>query len=302
MPLDYDNVDDHLKELTEISAEMLDWFLIVTKRILFVEDQKDAQSFSRPVSYMAWYDEIAKTQTVDEDLLNTLNTRYERLLNLSDKLINQHLKFQKPTEFSEYEEFSRFFEAFMDSLRRVEKEIVLDKSGLDAETGLRKKSILKKDLDREMQRLARQGKPFSLALVRLDNFDEITECEGEQLPNYLKHIADLIKKSMRSFDDAYRTGPSEFVLSLKQADVTGGIRALERLKELLEGCRYKFHSEKLDYKKASLSCSVAEPVPNDNLEALLKNMREDLDSSDKDDDSVLEYYELSPLQRFIQSN
>ena len=301
MPLDYD-LDNKIKELTEISADHLDWFMQLTKRILFVGDHADGQSFSRPVSYTAWYEEVRQKEDIDEALLLNLNTRYERLVNLSDKLINNHLKFKEPSSYEEYDELTRFFEGFMDTLRRVEKELILDENGLDPETGLRKKSVLNKDLDREMQRLARQGKPFSLALVRLDHYDEIFKYEGEDTSLYLKHIAELIKKSMRSFDDAYRTGPGEFILSLKQADVTGGIRALERLKELLEGYRYTFKSDKLDSKMASLSCCVAEPLPNDSLENLLANMRGDLETTDKEEDAVLEYYELSPLQRYIKSN
>ncbi|NCT40629.1 MAG: diguanylate cyclase [Alphaproteobacteria bacterium] len=301
MALDY-GLDNQLKELTEISAEHLDWFMQLTKRILFVGEHAEGQNFSRPQSYTAWYEEAKESSEIDEDLLLSLNTRYERLVNLSDKLINNHLKFKKPSDYQDYDELTRFFEGFMDTLRRVEKEMILDKNGIDPDTGLRKKSVLKKELDREMQRLARQGKPFSLALIRLDHYDEIAKHEGEHLPEYLKHIAELIKKSMRSFDDAYKMNDGEFILSLKQADVTGGVRALERLKELLQGYSYSFKSKELESKKASLSCCVAEPLPNDNLDNLLANMRNDLDTTDKNEDAVLEYYELSPLQRYIKTH
>ena len=301
MPLDYE-LDSQLKEITEISAEYLDWFLQLTKRILFVGDHADGQSFSRPVSYTAWIEEIREENELDKELLASLEMRYERLVNLSDTLINNHLKYNEPTNYEEYDELTFFFERFMDTLRRVEKELILDKNGVDPETGLLKKSKLKKDLDREMQRLARQGKPFSLALVRLDHYDEIAEKEGEGFPEYLQHIADLIKKCMRSFDDAYRTDKNEFVFSLKQADVTGGVRALERLKELLESNRYDFKSEALNSNMASLSCCVAEPLPDDSLENLLANMRKDLETTDKEEDTVLEYYEMSPLQRYIKSS
>lgn len=301
MPLDYE-LDNHLKELTEISAHHLDWFMQLTKRIMFVGDHADGQSFTRPVNYTAWYDEVRELDQIDEDLLLNLNTRYERLINLSDKLINNHLKTKETATFEEYDELTRFFEGFMDTIRRVEKELILDEKGIDPETGLRRKTVLKKDLDREMQRLARQGKPFSLALVRIDHFEQIAEAEGENTSRYLKHVAELIKKSLRSFDDAYRTDDAEFVLALKQADVTGGVRALERLKELLEGYRYAFTSEKLSAKMVSLSCCVAEPLPDDSVDDLIENMRRDLDVTEKDEDTVLEYYELSPLQRYIQSN
>jgi len=301
MPLDYE-LDSQLRELTEISAHHLDWFMQLTKRILFVGEHADGQNFTRPVNYTAWYEEIRDKGQVEEDLLLNLNTRYERLVNLSDKMINNHLKFKEPATYEEYDELTRFFEGFMDTIRRVEKELILDEKGIDLETGLRRKSVLNKDMDREMQRLARQGKPFSLALVRIDYFDQIAKEEGKDVARYLKHVAELIKKSLRSFDDAYRTDDGEFVLALKQADVTGGVRALERLKELLEGYRYDFASEKLSSKMVSLSCCVAEPLPDDNVNELIENMRKDLGDIEKDEDAVLEYYELSPLQRYIQTS
>lgn len=301
MPLDYE-LDSQLKDLTEIAADHLDWFMQLTKRILFVDEQKEGQSFSRPVSYTAWYDEILEKTDIDEELLLGLNTRYERFVNLSDKLINNNLKSKQPASYQEYDELTRFFEGFMDTLRRVEKELILDEKGVDVETGLRRKTVLNKDMDREMQRLARQGKPFSLALVRIDHFEKISEAEGDRTVEYVKHISELIKKSVRSFDDAYRVDDGEFILSLKQADVTGGVRALERLKELLEGYTYEFTSGKLDSKMASLSCCIAEPLPHDDINELIENMRKDLDTTDKDEDAVLEYYELSPLQRYIKSS
>jgi len=301
MPLTYE-LDSDLKDLTEISAHYLDWFMQLTKRIMFVNEHADGQNFTRPVTYTAWYEEIHDKGQVEEDLLLNLNTRHERLVNLSDKLINNHLKNKEPATYEEYDELTRFFEGFMDTIRRVEKEMILDEKGVDLETGLRRKTVLNKDLDREMQRLARQGKPFSLALVSIDHFDEIAKAEGKNISRYIKHIAELIKKSVRSFDDAYRTDDGEFILSLKQADVTGGIRALERLKELLEGYTYEFTSEKLDSKMASLSCCVAEPLPHDDVNELINNMRKDLEGTEKEEDAVLEYFELSPLQRYIQSS
>lgn len=302
MPLDYE-LDSQLKELTEISGNYLEWFLQLTQRILFVDDNEDGQNFSRPVSFQSWLDEIQGTEIIDAKLLETLEIRYGRLVKLSDELINNNLKFKTAVSHKDFNQLAVFFEAFMDTLRRVEKEIVLDGAGIEPVTGLRQKSVLAKDLDREMQRLARQGKPFSLALVQIENYNEIKAAEGdEEVIGYLKHVAELIKKCMRSFDDAYRTNEYEFVLSLKQADVSGGIRALERLKDLLERNKYTFNSDTLTTDHVSLSCCVAEPLPDDNINDLIENMRKDLTKTEKEEATVLEYYELSPLQRYIQSN
>lgn len=297
MPLDYE-IDSQLKELTEISAEYLEWFIGFTKQTAFV-GEGNAEQVTYPESFTAWFERTKAERTMDEGMLESLEECHNKLKTFSETTLSQPL----PISVQSYSELSENFEQFTDALRRVEKELILDENGIDEVTGLRRKSVMAKDLDREMQRLSRQGKPFSLALVSIDNFDAISKEEGKEgTLSYLMHIAGLIKQSLRSFDDAYRTDKAEFILSLKQADVTGGIRALERLKELLELNSFTFKSENLNSSMVSLSCCVAEPLPDDSTDALIENMRKDLEGNDKEDRTVLEYYELSPLQRYIQSN
>ena len=293
MPLDYE-LDSQLKELTEISADCLDWFLTLSKTMFF--SSVTLEQKQPPQSVNNWLNQSANEAVLEHALIDTLRKRFERLTNCSQNI-------KTPPEQQAYEELSEHFEKFMDTLRRAEKELILDKSGIDDITGMRRKWVMHKDLEREMQRLARQGKPFSLALVRLNNFIQIEQEEGEEGTNkYLEHIAKLMKQSLRSFDDAYRIGADEFVLSLKQADVSGGIRALERLKELLEANDYTFTSKKLKDQMPSLSCCVAEPVYEDKVEELIANMREDMKEAEQEEQTLLEYYELSPLQRFVKQN
>lgn len=300
MPLEYE-MDNQLKELTEISSEYLDWFLQLTTRIHYAEARVAGENTPIPESFTNWLSGMREASILDNALIENLNNRYERLVIFANTLLTESMTNARPPVLDQYTELARHFEKFMDTLRRAEKELILDKNGIDEVTGLRRKSVLQQDLDREMQRLSRQGKPFSLALVRIDHFEQIEKEEGENIKPYLQHIARLIKQSLRSFDDAYRTDDAEFILALKQADVTGGIRALERLKELLELNSYEFTSANLSPNMASLSCCVAEPLPDDSTDALIENMRGDLGGSEKDDDTVLEYYELSPLERFVKT-
>lgn len=300
MPLDYE-MDNQLKELTEISSDYLDWFLHLTARIHYAEARVSGDNTPIPESFINWLSEMREAGVLDKALIDNLNTRYERLVLFANGLLTESMTTARPPLLNQYNELAKHFEKFMDTLRRAEKELILDKNGIDEITGLRRKSVLQKDLDREMQRLSRQGKPFSLALVRIDHFDQIKKEEGENIKPYLQHIAKLIKQSLRSFDDAYRTDEAEFILALKQADVTGGIRALERLKELLELNSFEFTSTNLNSSMASLSCCIAEPLPDDSTDGLIENMRNDLGGSEKEDHTVLEYYELSPLERFVKT-
>ena len=300
MPLEYET-DYQLKELTEISSEYLDWFLKLNARLHYAEARADGKATAVPESFTSWLSDMREEAALDTVLLENLNTRYERLVVLANMLLTDASTSGNPPAFDKSNELAEHYEKFMDTLRRAEKELIFDKNGIDELTGLRKPPVLEKDLEREMQRLSRQGKPFSLAIARLDYFDQIKAEEGSDIDRYLKHISKLIKKSLRSFDDAYRTGENEFVLALKQADVTGGIRALERLKEFLEMNVYDFSSPKLKSNMVSLSCCVAEAVADGNVNDLLESIRSDLDRLETGDDTVLEHFELSPLERFMKS-
>jgi GGDEF domain-containing protein len=154
-----------------------------------------------------------------------------------------------------------------------------------------------KDLEREMERRSRRGKPFSLALVRIDRYDEIREMQNvDEHARLLMTLANMIRKCLRSFDDAYRSGEGEFIMSLKHADISGGTAALNRLRRLLE-------EEKIVIGVAfplSLSGCVAEPMPGDDLSLLLGNMRHDLGRYGEHGGAALEYHEISPLQRFVE--
>ena len=157
------------------------------------------------------------------------------------------------------------------------------------------------DYEREMSRLRRQGKGFCLAIARIDNFSEIEQhYPDEQSRPLVKLVSDLIKLSIRSFDDAYHMGRGEFVLCLKQTSVSGGFSALERLRRELEvqDIMLDLGTRQMEM---SMSCCIAEPVDGDDVHDLLDYLRKDLESTGKRTDRVLEYFELSPLQRYVQT-
>jgi diguanylate cyclase (GGDEF)-like protein len=209
---------------------------------------------------------------------------------------------EKPS-FIAFDALSVLFEEFTHNIRRLQQDLLRENSGLDPMTGLRNTASLDVDLHREMERLARQGRPFSLALVRIDNLDAITEQAGvPRAEQVIRNVADMIRKSLRSFDDAYRITDNEFILSLKQADIRGGLRALERLRLELERKSIVYDEKGNRTNPMTLSCCVAEPVPGEHTRDLIENLRADLHGADKSENIILEYHEMSPLQRFIKTS
>lgn len=302
MPLNYD-LDTHLKVLEAVLDDYTEWFLQVTRRIFYpTEDHNNGKTgvFTCPQSFESWVKETEKAGTMQAGVLQSLKDLHQDLCARADFLMSGSAKSRLPPPHSEFLKLTVLFEEFTGRIRRQEKDQLLGDSGLDTLTGLRSKDAMEKDIRREMDRLARQGKTFALALVRIDNFAGMQAGMTErELNDNIKLVAEFVKKSMRSFDDAYRIDNGMFVLSLKQTGTTGGIKALKRLKMELDKSKatYKLNGTET---LLSLSSCIGEPNEGEEIMVFLENLKKDLDIYNQDKGSVVEYFELSPLQRYIR--
>jgi diguanylate cyclase (GGDEF)-like protein len=90
---------------------------------------------------------------------------------------------------------------------------------------------MRDDLTRELSRFQRSGKPFCLALMDIDYFKNVNDTYGhENGDRVLSAVANHTSRSLRPFDDAWRWGGEEFLLCLKEADLSAGVLALERVR------------------------------------------------------------------------
>ncbi len=241
--------------------------------------------------------------SVLKNFLTTLSNDHfitnRRAASLLESQEQMQISYQKESEDVFIEKYQNFFL----SLRALERDCVLEDNGLDYLTGLNSKSVLIRDIEKELERLSRKGQAFSMALIQIEQYDDILSqmSDTSSLQNTRK-VAELVKDSIRSFDEAYRSGPGEFFVLLKQADISGGLAALARLRNNLEKEEITIELQGKEV-PLSLSCCVAEPVEQDVAEDLLKNLRSDLKKGkgkDNGQGQILEYHEISPLQRYLQ--
>ena len=191
---------------------------------------------------------------------------------------------------------------FMNEMQTFCQSVLLEQWGLDVLTGLKNKAVLHRELDVEMERLSREGFPFCLGLARIDNFDAISKkINDEQAEEIIKEVAGMVLQSLRSYDEAFRVSRDHFIMCLKQSDLVGGQKGLERLRDLMEDAQMKFNIDGKE-KLVSLSCCVAAPLPGDDVNDLIDNLYVDLDKQIKDEGSVLAYQEMSPLERFMKTD
>ena len=291
-----------LQVLSPIVDEYIEWYGSLLRALYYFEEPPQTTlTFKVGDILDSWIERVRGEDILDNEALNKLSHVHSELRKSSSTMFSKTQKAQQKPSVQEFDHLSDVYERLINLLRRLEKDSVLEDSGIDVLTGLRSKHTVKQDLAREMERLARRGRSFCVAMARIDNYDKIVDEHGRDYARQItKKISLLIMKCMRAFDDAYRMGNGEFILSLKQAEISGGIAALDRLKDFLikENVTYQLAGE---VTALSMSCCVMEPLAGDDIDELLKNLRFDLNNTEKTKGSVLEYYEMSDLERFVQS-
>ncbi len=299
MTLTYEQ-ETHAKYLEAVVDEYTDWFMRVTRRVFYPDSITGAaKEILLPASFNKWM-RVAETQKlIEEGVLGGLDRIHKDLTHGADQMMEETAKFEKPPAFKDFDQLAMFFEEFVNTLRRISKDYQVGGKEIDTLTGLRTREMFYKDIRREMDRLARQGKPFCIALLKIDNYDDFKKHSvTHEFDGCLKMIGDAIKKCVRSFDDAYRMDNDTFVLALKQTSVGGGMKALYRLKQDMQKEKITYALKGINCDLTMMSC-IAEPVPEDDARQLLSNMEKDLLKHAGQHGAVIEYHDVSPLQRFI---
>lgn len=293
MSQDFKNMQG-ARPLTAVREEHTGWYGALVRHALYPEGPINV---APPRSFAEWLDAHK-----DDPIYSAESVT--RLKKIHDDLHEAGVNFAAMPKEIALEAFDRFtvlFEEFLNRVTRLEQDALLENSGIDPLTGLRSRTVMIADLARELDRMARQGKPFSIAVAKIDDYESlVAQLRPEQMNTSLRRLAGLIQKSVRAFDDAYASTPGEFILCFKQAGVSGGFRALERLRKLLddENIEAPLKAGPLPF---SLSCCVGEPMPGDNLTDFLNELRRDMKDSVREPGTVLKYHELAPVRRLVKA-
>ena len=156
--------------------------------------------------------------------------------------------------------------------QRIELACTLERlrelSTRDSLTGIHNRRHMQALLQQELQRRARSGTPFCVALLDLDHFKRINDSHGHAVGDaVLRDFAHLMRDAMRQTDAAGRWGGEEFLLLLHDADLAHASQALERLRSLARTHDWAQHAHGL---QVSASGGLAEHHPGETPEQLLE--------------------------------
>lgn len=153
-------------------------------------------------------------------------------------------------------------EAF--SRERTER-VLLDRiAHTDELTGLANRRHVLGAAQKELDRIAREPRPFSVLMLDVDHFKRVNDTLGHATGDeVLAGIAETLKLVVRAGDEVGRFGGEEFLVLAYGADTPMAERAAERMREAIA------ERTQVGVPKVTASVGVATHVPGESLASLL---------------------------------
>lgn len=138
---------------------------------------------------------------------------------------------------------------------------------LDELTGALNRRFVMKELDDELLRGVRSGRPCSVALIDLDWFKQINDTFGHPAGDEaLRTFAITIFANIRGIDKFGRYGGEEFLLVMPDTQQEVANRTLDRLREIIAGLDWAAISPNMT---VSMSAGVTSVRVNDTTDTVL---------------------------------
>jgi two-component system, cell cycle response regulator len=149
--------------------------------------------------------------------------------------------------------------------RKIAEEKINLLATTDCLTGIANRREFTAILEREVARVKRYGKPFSLTMCDLDYFKQVNDTFGHDVGDcVLQAVTKLVKESIRGADVVARWGGEEFMVLMPETDMQASRKAAEKIRRAI--ARHCF--DKVSNLTASFGIAAFEPL--DDLHSLLK--------------------------------
>jgi len=130
----------------------------------------------------------------------------------------------------------------------------------DPLTGIFNRRAILSRAETELERAARGGRFFSLAILDLDDFKQINDSYGHQLGDEaLKRLAECLKETTRNYDSAGRFGGDEFLVFFGLTDSEQFVAVLERLLKQINETTISVNETSTFHLMASIGGVIVKP-------------------------------------------
>ena len=146
---------------------------------------------------------------------------------------------------------ARQLEAIVEALRTAQEAATTDRL-----TRVANRPTLLAQLFAEMERVARYGRPLSIAFIDLDRFKSINDTYGHEVGDeVLRGVAEVFRAHTRQSDFVGRYGGEEFVIVLPETTVDEATAVAEKLRLLV--LKQRFRGPGTDDLAVSVSIGIA---------------------------------------------
>jgi diguanylate cyclase (GGDEF)-like protein len=103
-------------------------------------------------------------------------------------------------------------------------------------TGLLRREAILEQLDRELERALRYGRPLTIAMADLDHFKDVNDRHGHLAgDSLLRRMSQILAGGLRSTDWIGRYGGEEFLLVLPETGMEGAAAVAEKIRDRVQG-------------------------------------------------------------------
>ncbi len=118
----------------------------------------------------------------------------------------------------------------------IENARLFESATYESLTGLLRREAILEQVEKELERAQRYGRPLTLAMADLDYFKEVNDRFGHLTgDSLLKAISTVASEGLRSTDLIGRYGGEEFLVLLPETDIAGAASVAEKIRNLVQG-------------------------------------------------------------------
>lgn len=278
---------------------LLDWRVTIMRQCFFPGSQPKAPDAHAPSALLMWCKREAERNAIDTKVADHLAKVHEDLCTGARVMLDYCAAGTAPT-LALYDAFENGFESFVTQIRRLQADVSDSVVAVDPVTGLRTVAGMRNDIKREQDRFDRKGTSFSIASVEIDGLGEIQHQYDRRSQDVVyANVAQLIARTVRSFDDAYYLGKGEYLIALKHVEFMDACKVMDRLREEIEKTPVLMpNGEKL---RVTSSFGIAEAMQREPADLSIENAKSARRmAKDEGGNRVKEFKERSALENYAR--